>query len=114
VLRWYWKTSLGRNGGDCLDHHRTLNSLHLHPLDDSVPRPTPIMTLKNNPRPKEMLWKQVLQSLLVEKDGLVIHHWEERPSVFQKSCAPVQGNARARKQEWVVWGAGWGYRGLQG
>jgi hypothetical protein len=22
--------------------------------------------------------------------------------------APVQGNARARKQEWVGWGAGWG------
>jgi hypothetical protein len=21
--------------------------------------------------------------------------------------APVQGNARARKQEWVGWGAGW-------
>jgi hypothetical protein len=22
--------------------------------------------------------------------------------------APVQGNARTRKQEWVGWGAGWG------
>jgi hypothetical protein len=24
-----------------------------------------------------------------------------------KICAPVKGNARARKQEWVCWGARW-------
>jgi hypothetical protein len=24
------------------------------------------------------------------------------------TLAPVQGNARARKREWVGWGAGWG------
>jgi hypothetical protein len=50
-------------------------------------------------------------------DGLVGHQWEERPLVLQRLYAPVQGNARARKQEWVVWGSGWGeqdYRGLSG
>jgi hypothetical protein len=44
----------------------------------------------------------------VAEDGLVGHHWEERPLVLQKLYAPVQGNARARKQEWVGWVAGWG------
>ena len=41
----------------------------------------------------------------VAEDGLVGHHWEERPLVLQTLYAPVQGNARARKQEWVGWGA---------
>jgi hypothetical protein len=38
----------------------------------------------------------------------------ERPLVLQRLYVPVQGNARARKQEWVGWGsrAGVGYRGL--
>ena len=40
------------------------------------------------------------------KDGLVGHQWEERPLVLRRSYAPVQENARARKQEWVGWGAG--------
>jgi hypothetical protein len=44
----------------------------------------------------------------VAEDGLVGHQWEERPLVLRRSYAPVQGNARARKQEWVCWGAGWG------
>ena len=44
----------------------------------------------------------------VAEDGLVGHHWEERPLVLQRLYAPVQGNARARKQEWVGWGAGQG------
>ena len=44
----------------------------------------------------------------VTEDGLVGHQWEERPLVLQRSHAPVQGNARARKLEWVGWGAGWG------
>jgi hypothetical protein len=44
----------------------------------------------------------------VTEDGLVSHQWEERPLVLQRSYAPVQGNAKARKQEWVGWGAGWG------
>jgi hypothetical protein len=42
----------------------------------------------------------------VAEDGLVGHQWEERPLVLQRSYAPVQGNARARKWEWVGWGAG--------
>ena len=32
----------------------------------------------------------------------------EWPLVLQRLYALVQGNARARKQEWVDWGAGWG------
>ena len=44
----------------------------------------------------------------VAEDGLIGHHWEERPLVLQRVYAPVQGNARARKQEWVGWGAGHG------
>jgi hypothetical protein len=35
------------------------------------------------------------------------HQREERPLVLQRLYAPVQGNARDRKQEWVGWGAGW-------
>jgi hypothetical protein len=54
----------------------------------------------------------------VAEDGLVSHHWEEKPLVLQ-IYVPVQGNARVRKQEWVGWGAGrgggrGGYRGLSG
>ena len=44
----------------------------------------------------------------VAKDGLVSHLWEKRPLVLQRSYAPVQGNARAKKSEWVGWGAGQG------
>jgi hypothetical protein len=29
-------------------------------------------------------------------------------SFFLRSYAPVQGNARGRKGEWVGWGAAWG------
>jgi hypothetical protein len=43
----------------------------------------------------------------VAEDGLVGHQLEERPLVLQRSYAPVQGNARARKQKSVGWGAGW-------
>jgi hypothetical protein len=42
----------------------------------------------------------------VAEDGLVCHQWEERLLVLGRSYAPVQGNARARKLEWVCWGAG--------
>ena len=42
----------------------------------------------------------------VAEDDLVGHQWEERPLVLQRSYAPVQGIARARKQEWVGWGTG--------
>jgi hypothetical protein len=44
----------------------------------------------------------------VTEDGLVGHHWEERPLVLQTLYAPVQGNARAKNWEWVGKGAGWG------
>jgi hypothetical protein len=47
----------------------------------------------------------------VSKDGLVGHHWKERPIRTQTLYAPVQGNARAKKWEWVgrgVWGGGCG------
>jgi hypothetical protein len=37
----------------------------------------------------------------VEEDGLVGHQWKERLLALRRSYAPVQGNARARKQEWV-------------
>jgi hypothetical protein len=44
----------------------------------------------------------------VAEDGLVGHHWEERPLVLQRSYAPVQGNARAKKWQWVSREAGQG------
>jgi hypothetical protein len=62
---------------------------------------TTILTNQYCPPPRDM-------SLVayVAEDGLVSHQWEERPLVFRRSYAPVQGNVRARKQEWVGWGAG--------
>jgi hypothetical protein len=42
------------------------------------------------------------------EDGLVGHNWEEMPLVLQRLYAPVQGNAGAKKWEWVGWGAGQG------
>jgi hypothetical protein len=50
----------------------------------------------------------------VSKDGLVGHHWRG-PLDLQTLYAPVQGNgnARAKKGEWVVRGVGvGGYGGL--
>jgi hypothetical protein len=56
----------------------------------------------------------------VAEDGLVSHYWEERPLglanftgkrgplVLQTLYGPVQGNARAKKWEWVGRGAGRG------
>ena len=37
----------------------------------------------------------------VTEDGLVGHHWEERLLVLHTLYAPVRGNARAKKWEWV-------------
>jgi hypothetical protein len=45
-------------------------------------------------------------SAYVAEDGLVSHHWKERPLVLQILYATAQGNDRARKREWVGWGAG--------
>jgi hypothetical protein len=47
-------------------------------------------------------------AVYVAEDGLVDHHQEGRPLVLRKLYTPVQWNARARKQEWVGWGAGSG------
>jgi hypothetical protein len=44
----------------------------------------------------------------VAEDDLVGHHCEERPLVVRILYASIQGNVRARKQEWVGSGAGWG------
>ena len=48
----------------------------------------------------------------VSKDGLVGHHWKERPIGHANFICPSTGNARAKKWEWVgrevggrVWGA---------
>jgi hypothetical protein len=49
----------------------------------------------------------------VSKDGLVGHHWKERP--IGLANFPVQGNARAKKWEWVgrgVRGRVWGTFGI--
>ena len=55
-------------------------------------------------------------AIYVAEDGLVGHQWEERSLVLRRSYASVQGNARARKQEWVGLGsrAVGGYKGLSG
>jgi hypothetical protein len=37
----------------------------------------------------------------VSKDGLVGHHCKERPIVHTNFISSVQGNARAKKWEWV-------------
>ena len=41
----------------------------------------------------------------VSKDGLVSHHWKEWLDT-ETLYAPVQGNARAKKWEWVGRGVG--------
>ena len=41
----------------------------------------------------------------VPEDGQVDHEWEERPLVLKRS---YMSQYRARKQEWVGWGAGSG------
>jgi hypothetical protein len=45
----------------------------------------------------------------VSKDGLVGHHWKERPIGMQTVYAPVQGNARAKKNG-NGWVGNWGGR----
>ena len=48
----------------------------------------------------------------VAEDSQVSHQWEERPLVLQRLYTIIQGNTRARKQEWVGWGAGGEDRGF--
>ena len=43
----------------------------------------------------------------VAEDGLVGHHWEERPLGIANFICPSTENARAKKWEWVGRGAGW-------
>jgi hypothetical protein len=47
-------------------------------------------------------------SLAPSLGALCSKQWEKRPLVLGRSYVPVQGNARARKREWVGWGAGLG------
>ena len=42
----------------------------------------------------------------IAEDDLVIIIGRKGPLVLGRSYAQVQGNARARKQEWVGWGKG--------
>ena len=37
----------------------------------------------------------------VSEDGLDSHHWKRGPFILQTLYASVQGNARAKKWEWV-------------
>jgi hypothetical protein len=50
----------------------------------------------------------------VSEDGLVGHQWKDRPIGLEILSASVQGNARAKKWQWVgrrvggrVWGTFW-------
>ena len=47
----------------------------------------------------------------VSEDGLVGHQWKERPIGHTNLYAPAQGNARAKKWEWVGGGVGGGAGG---
>ena len=44
----------------------------------------------------------------VAEDGLVSHHWEERPLGLSNFICPSTVNSRAKNCEWVGRGAGWG------
>jgi hypothetical protein len=52
----------------------------------------------------------------VAEDGLIDHHWEERPLVLKRLYAPIQGNTRYKKQEKgeLESRVGEGYKGLLG
>jgi hypothetical protein len=53
-------------------------------------------------------------TVYVLKDGLIGHHWRERPIGLANFICPSTGNARAKKWEWVGRGWGRGYGGLLG
>ena len=50
----------------------------------------------------------------VSEDGIVGHHWKERPTGLTNLYASVQGNARAKKWELVGRGVGGGIWGTFG
>jgi hypothetical protein len=61
----------------------------------------------NQPVPPELIFL----AAYVAEDGLVGHHWEERPLGLANFICPstgVQGNTGAKKWEWVGRGAGHG------
>jgi hypothetical protein len=64
-------------------------------------------TIWTNQYPLEL----VSLAAYVSEDGLVGHQWKEDPLVLQTWYASVQGNARAKKWEWVGGGAGGGLLG---
>ena len=47
----------------------------------------------------------------VSEDGLIGHQWKRGPFVVQTLYASVQGNARAKRWEWVGGGVGVGGSG---
>jgi hypothetical protein len=47
----------------------------------------------------------------ISEDGLVGHHWKERPVGLATLYASVQGNTRAKMWEWVGRGVGKGGMG---
>jgi hypothetical protein len=55
----------------------------------------------------------VFLAAYLSEDGLVGHHWKERPIGLANLYASVQGKARAKKWEWVGRGVG-GYGGHLG
>jgi hypothetical protein len=49
----------------------------------------------------------------VAEDGLVGHHWEERPLGLANFVCPSTGEHEGQEEwEWVGRGVGGGYRGL--
>ena len=50
----------------------------------------------------------------VSEDGLAGHQWKEWPIGRATLYASVQGNARAKKWDWLARGVGGGYGGLLG
>jgi hypothetical protein len=51
----------------------------------------------------------------VSEDGLVGHHWEERPLVLANFICPSTGEHQGQEVGVGGWGAGLGgYRGLSG
>jgi hypothetical protein len=77
-------------------------SLDVHPFD-SAPNfvsVTPSMGILVSP-------ELVSLAAYVAEDGLVGHHWEERPLDLANFICPSTGEHRAKKWEWVGRGAGW-------
>jgi hypothetical protein len=71
----------------------------------------PQSSLGLNHQPKSTHGGTHGSSCICNRGGLVGHQWEERPLVLWRLYAPVWGNARTGKQEWVdMWAGGGGRR----